>query len=595
MQKRTRLLLVIVFSVALFNLFLFRRSIYPSSDEDEGPIIRYQPYQPPPPPPQQQQSSTTTTLNNDNELAIAQNNLIRCQSVNKMKLVIIDTPQTHSAVRLLVGSIHQYHKGDLKMYIYGLNLPTSIESEILLWEYVTFFDIEKEFVTSVKSDESSQHLEEKRWRDIVIYDALERAGKIMYLNSNVLLKSAISNDFIQSIEKVGALFATTSDSELRDYRQSSIVSESSFAQDHNNADIQAYILGSNAFKNYLEPLIECARRKCSSAEQKMLNADWRSSSEFTDTEREIMSIGKMPSAIRKLDSQHDKDSQCHIINREDFILSYKQLPGVPSKSWEVSVTDNQARAENLKDKTIIALGFPSTSKGNPNPTIHTIPFIRVFLSSLVPTIRGDANQFHYILYMGYDEGDAFYDNLDNRKELRAKVAEMTQGLPVEFRMIRVVNSAGWVPFIWNALFQHAVDDGADYFYQCNDDVRFITQGWTNVLVKALVDSPAGKNVGVSGPVDTNNPRLLTQAFVHKTHYDIFGYLYPYVFRNWFSDDWLTQVYDKERGLMKMGEVRVKNEQSFGTRYHVCDFNLKLSSSLQAGRVRIRNYLDSIKN
>ena len=37
-------------------------------------------------------------------------------------------------------------------------------------------------------------------------------------------------------------------------------------------------------------------------------------------------------------------------------------------------------------------------------------------------------------------------------------------------------------------------------------------------------------------------RLLTQSFVHRTHYDIFGYYYPKEIMNWGIDDWITEIY-----------------------------------------------------
>ena len=37
---------------------------------------------------------------------------------------------------------------------------------------------------------------------------------------------------------------------------------------------------------------------------------------------------------------------------------------------------------------------------------------------------------------------------------------------------------------------------------------------------------------------------MTQSFVHCTHLAVFGYYYPPHFRNWFSDDWATQVYGR---------------------------------------------------
>ena len=63
----------------------------------------------------------------------------------------------------------------------------------------------------------------------------------------------------------------------------------------------------------------------------------------------------------------------------------------------------------------------------------------------------------------------------------------------------------------------------------------------------------------------NNQRLLTQAMVSRTHIDIFGKLYPDVFRNWYSDDWLSMVYGVSHTTMD-DRVVVVNSQTQGTRY-----------------------------
>ena len=146
MNRRTKVA-ALVFAVVVFNLFIFRNSIIIRHHDDEsGPIPK------PPPTPnfnggdsdndkkiyvkgdddveseqkrlQDLQAKAREQVEKaQHELNVAVTNLNRCQNVHKLKIVIIDTPQTHEKVRLLVGSIHQHHKGDLKMYIYGLNLP----------------------------------------------------------------------------------------------------------------------------------------------------------------------------------------------------------------------------------------------------------------------------------------------------------------------------------------------------------------------------------------------------------------------------------------------------------------------------------------
>ena len=53
------------------------------------------------------------------------------------------------------------------------------------------------------------------------------------------------------------------------------------------------------------------------------------------------------------------------------------------------------------------------------------------------------------------------------------------------------------------------------------------------------------NIGVSAPTDINNPRILTQSVVSRTHMDIFGYYFNPKITNWGCDDWISGVYDSQ--------------------------------------------------
>lgn len=78
----------------------------------------------------------------------------------------------------------------------------------------------------------------------------------------------------------------------------------------------------------------------------------------------------------------------------------------------------------------------------------------------------------------------------------------------------------------------------EYFLQVNDDVEILCNGW---LGKFIVKLREHYNLGVVGPIDPNR-NLMTQAFVHRTHFEIFEPMYPVVFKNWYMDDWLQLVY-----------------------------------------------------
>jgi hypothetical protein len=88
----------------------------------------------------------------------------------------------------------------------------------------------------------------------------------------------------------------------------------------------------------------------------------------------------------------------------------------------------------------------------------------------------------------------------------------------------------------------ALRDKADYLYQVNDDSHLSSAGWAAALTAKLRGNPFLPNLGVTGPTDTKQGRIFTHVFVHRTHFEIFGYLFPPAFKNWWSDDWISHVY-----------------------------------------------------
>lgn len=65
----------------------------------------------------------------------------------------------------------------------------------------------------------------------------------------------------------------------------------------------------------------------------------------------------------------------------------------------------------------------------------------------------------------------------------------------------------------------AYEDGCDYFYLVNDDLQFISLGWTELLVEPLAHNPLYQGLGVSGGVDlsdTITPQI-EFPFFHRTH------------------------------------------------------------------------------
>lgn len=139
----------------------------------------------------------------------------------------------------------------------------------------------------------------------------------------------------------------------------------------------------------------------------------------------------------------------------------------------------------------------------------------------------------------------------------------------------------------------AYNDGCHYFYQVNDDLELVSHDWSRTLTERLKSNPVFPGLGVAGPQDTRRPRadLMTQAFVSRIHLHIFGYFYPPLFSNWWSDDWISMVYGEQHTFRADGndiaslqtdptgpipditictEILVSNTQSYGgpSRYEI---------------------------
>ena len=158
-----------------------------------------------------------------------------------------------------------------------------------------------------------------------------------------------------------------------------------------------------------------------------------------------------------------------------------------------------------------------------------------------------------VIYVGYDGGDAIYDTDAARaalpQRIKAALATMTKpgdggvaNLPrIGLRLVRCAESRSMVSAS-NCLSQQADADGAEYTYRVNDDTVFETAGWLDALPAAL-QALTPPNVGVVGPqASGGNWKVLTYDAVHRSHLEIFGgHRYPAIFKNWYSDDWISKV------------------------------------------------------
>lgn len=132
-----------------------------------------------------------------------------------------------------------------------------------------------------------------------------------------------------------------------------------------------------------------------------------------------------------------------------------------------------------------------------------------------------SEEFTFVFYIGFDEGDPFYDSEYNMRQMSAAFSVLSRKYPgVHFHIFRHKDTKGKPSWVWNQLANIAYHDGCEYLFQVNDDMRFLTADWAPYLVAQLRHSPLLPNFGVTGPKDIRR-NLLTQAFVHRSHLDLF--------------------------------------------------------------------------
>lgn len=169
----------------------------------------------------------------------------------------------------------------------------------------------------------------------------------------------------------------------------------------------------------------------------------------------------------------------------------------------------------------IGILIPVCSRNQNCKTLSDTHLFKILLPSITKTCSGVA----YKIFLGIDEDDKLYTQ--NINEL--------SGFDVT-----ILDSSykGHLTRIWNVLFKKAYDEGYDYFIQCGDDIEF-HMGWIEQCLVALKEN---EDVGVVGPRDINNPKLLTQTMVSRKHMEVFGYYFPEEIKNWYCDDWINEVY-----------------------------------------------------
>ncbi len=279
-----------------------------------------------------------------------------------------------------------------------------------------------------------------------------------------------------------------------------------------------------------------------------------------------------PGLHLELQSSCDANSAANNMSEATPNVSVPDAPAAPAAfvfdvGWAASSTVMVNLASRSAPPVRIALGV-AVRTHEATPPLE-LPLIRVFVPSLMATVgsRYATGAYAFTLYLGYDADDPTYDDPVLLAGVAVALRRLLVRSPVSVVAVKYGGEDKGAPcWVWNKLFARACDEGSDYFYQLNDDIQLLTPGWAHRFVTAL-NSSTPPNVGIAGPLDLHNERLMTQSFAACTHLDIFGFYYPWRFRNWFSDDWASQIYGPERTFW-LQDIEVDHSLTKGPRYTI---------------------------
>lgn len=225
----------------------------------------------------------------------------------------------------------------------------------------------------------------------------------------------------------------------------------------------------------------------------------------------------------------------------------------------------------------IGIIIPTTSNKRNYQNIQEIDFFKIVFSSFIKCMNKD-KKYNYNFYLGYDDDDQFY--LQNHQKIIDHFNNFGhENLTIS--LYKVENMKSKVGQIWSFLAEKAKEKN-HFLYQIGDDISFIDSGWEDIFIENLKKS---NYLGVTGPLDLNNIKLLTQSFVHILHLEIFGTYFPPEIINWYIDDWIMNVYSSTQ------DRRIKVINKGGPdRYNRVDNRNNYINILNRDKIKLEKYL-----
>jgi hypothetical protein len=111
---------------------------------------------------------------------------------------------------------------------------------------------------------------------------------------------------------------------------------------------------------------------------------------------------------------------------------------------------------------------------------------------------------------------------------------------LKLKLMHFDDLAGAPSQIVSQLMLHAFGEGFDYFFQVNDDTFIKTGNWAKAYIDALVSNPVASNLGVTGPTDSNNEKIFTHSFVHRTHIEVCTFNTKDIYLRYMYSPWVCR-------------------------------------------------------
>ena len=131
-------------------------------------------------------------------------------------------------------------------------------------------------------------------------------------------------------------------------------------------------------------------------------------------------------------------------------------------------------------------------------------------------------------YIGFDHDDEVFSNKKQRLKLK----------DYDIVWLPQKEKKGHVTAIWNNLAKMAIKHGHEYLYLLGDDIKFDGRPFIEDWITRLKNRD---NMGFCSAY-SGNDNIPTQFFIHKTHYEIFKFVFPPQIENYSCDDWMYLVY-----------------------------------------------------